>query len=243
MTSLSSNDLTIGIYVPSYKRADVIKTDRILNDCTYVVRKSEEDMYRQAGVRKLLAADDDQINSLPKIRQWIIDNAPEDIVVQIDDDLDFFAYVNKINFERIEDPDIVDGEIERVAQMLVDLNIGFASIDMQLNVIKYSREFEFKSTIGTVCWFNKQALKSRYDTNVTTKGDIDFELQELLRNRIILIPSYFRVKAMVDKNKGGANVGKNSAKVKQNVDYLKTKWGKYYCHDYTTNKSKVKVNR
>lgn len=35
-------DKTFGIYVPSYKRYDCIKTDKVLNDCTYVVRESEE---------------------------------------------------------------------------------------------------------------------------------------------------------------------------------------------------------
>ena len=44
-------DKTFGIYVPSYKRYDCIKTDKVLNDCTYVVRESEEQLYRDAGIR------------------------------------------------------------------------------------------------------------------------------------------------------------------------------------------------
>ena len=89
-------DKTFGIYVPSYKRYDCIKTDKVLNDCTYVVRESEEQLYRDAGVRKILAAPDQEIDSLPKIRQWIIDHTPEDIIVQIDDDIERFSYVNKV---------------------------------------------------------------------------------------------------------------------------------------------------
>ena len=56
-------DKTFGIYVPSYKRYDCIKTDKVLNDCTYVVRESEEQLYRDAGVRKILAAPDQEIDS------------------------------------------------------------------------------------------------------------------------------------------------------------------------------------
>lgn len=139
-------DKTFGIYVPSYKRYDCIKTDKVLNDCTYVVRESEEQLYRDAGVRKILAAPDQEIDSLPKIRQWIIDHTPEDIIVQIDDDIERFSYVNKVNMEEIPDPDIIDAELVRIGQILSDLNLGFASIRMQESVIKYNEEFRFSST-------------------------------------------------------------------------------------------------
>ena len=76
---------TIGIYVPSYKRYDRIMTWNVLNDCTYVVRESEEEAYREAGITKILTGPDEEINSLAKVRQWIIDNTPEDIVIQCDD--------------------------------------------------------------------------------------------------------------------------------------------------------------
>ena len=136
-------DKTFGIYVPSYKRYDCIKTDKVLNDCTYVVRESEEQLYRDAGVRKILSAPDQEIDSLPKIRQWIIDHTPEDIIVQIDDDIERFSYVNKVNMEEIPDPDIIDAEMVRIGQILSDLNLGFASIRMQESVIKYNEEFRF----------------------------------------------------------------------------------------------------
>ena len=47
-------EVALGIYVMSYQRADKIKTWHVLNDCTYVVRSSEEQEYRRAGVDKLL---------------------------------------------------------------------------------------------------------------------------------------------------------------------------------------------
>lgn len=234
---------TVGIYVPSYKRSDCIKTDKVLNDCTYVVRESEKELYRAAGVRKILTAPDQEINSLPKVRQWIIDNTPEDIVIQVDDDIERFSYVNKINMEEIADPDVVDGELLRIAQILSDLNLGFASIRMQESVVKYNEEFRFFSTIGLVCWFNKAGLKSRYDENVKFKADTDFQLSELLTNRIIIVPEYLRAKAKYDKNSGGNNVHKNSRSMQDTIEYLKTKWGKYYEHNYRTNQSKVKVRR
>lgn len=118
---------TIGIYVPSYKRYDRIMTWNILNDCTYVVRESEEEAYRAAGITKILTGPDEEINSLAKVRQWIIDNTPEDIVIQCDDDISMMIYKGKNNKVEITDKDTIDMEFERVAQILEDLRLGFAS--------------------------------------------------------------------------------------------------------------------
>ena len=68
---------TVGVYCPSYRRSDCIMTQNILNDVTYVVRASEEEAYRNAGVRKLISAPDEEINTMSKVRQWILDNSPE----------------------------------------------------------------------------------------------------------------------------------------------------------------------
>ena len=234
----------LGIYVPSYRRYDQIKTLHVLNDCTYVVRKSEEEMYRKAGVEKLLAVPDKEIDSFPKVRQWIIDNSPEEVVVEVDDDLSRFSYANKTNMVVIKDKDQIDAELERVAQMISDLGIGMAALSMTDDVRKYSREFRFKGTIGLVVWFNKEALKkSRYDEKIRLKADMDFQLQELLNNRIILVPDYLRCKAIYDKNAGGNSVNKESRTVYDAVEYLKSKWGGYYSHDFKRNISKVNVRR
>ena len=63
-----SKEKTIGIYVPSYKRSGTIITDHLLNSCTYVVRKSEEELYKAAGVRRVLAVEDELICSMSKVR-------------------------------------------------------------------------------------------------------------------------------------------------------------------------------
>ena len=237
------SDKTFGIYVPSYNRSDRIMTQHVLNHCTYVVRESEKQAYLDAGVVNLIAAPDEEINSLSKVRQWIIDNSPEDVIVQLDDDISRFSYVNKNNVEAIEDKDIIDMELGRIAQLLSDLDIGFASIRMQENVIKYTSEFRFQSTCGLIVWFNKSALKGRYDPKVRTKSDTDFQLQELLKNRIILVPCYIRAKAQYDVNAGGNNTAKTSANVQATVDYLQAKWGKYFEHNYQKNQSFVRVKR
>lgn len=236
------DDIKVGIYVPSYKRYDKIMTYHILNKCTYVVRESEAELYRAAGISDLLVAPDDEINSLPKIRQWIIDNTPEPIVIQIDDDIKEFLYNHK-NSQQVLTKDEVDIELSRFAQMIVDLGIGLSSISMRAIPYNYQGEFQFTGLIGGVVIFNKTKLKSKYDTKIISKVDVDVELQELLHNRIILIPKYFVMTSGVDTNKGGSNDTKTLQKIEGIVEYLKTKWGKYFNHDYRKNISKVNVKR
>jgi hypothetical protein len=234
---------SLGIYVPSYRRSDKIMTQDVLNECTYVVRKSEEAAYRSAGVLKIWAIEDELINSFPKVRQYIIDNAPEDIIVQIDDDMQKFSYANQMNIEWITDKDIIDAELERVAQILEDLQLGFASLNMTIDVRKYNKEYAFKGLIGGVCWYNKEFLKGKYDEKVKLKADIDFELQELLKNRIIIIPEYLRKLHKYDTNAGGNTDVKNSVSVRGNVDYLRIKWGYHFSFNYESNVAKVNVER
>ena len=66
-------EVTLGIYVQSYKRSDKILTANLLEDCTYVVRKSEEEDYRKAGIKKIWAIDDELINNAIKT-YWYIQN-------------------------------------------------------------------------------------------------------------------------------------------------------------------------
>lgn len=80
--------MTFNVYVPSYKRSNKILTQNAVEYCTYVVRKSEEEDYKKAGVKNIWAVEDELINSLVKVHNYIIDNAPEDVVCLIDDDVE-----------------------------------------------------------------------------------------------------------------------------------------------------------
>ena len=57
---------------------------------------------------------------MSKVRQWILDNSPEDIIIQVDDDIKQILYRTDIVME-IKDPDVIDMEFLRIAQLLSDL--------------------------------------------------------------------------------------------------------------------------
>lgn len=233
---------TVGVYCPSYRRSDCIMTQNILNDVTYVVRASEEEAYRNAGVRKLIAAPDKEIDSMPKVIQWILDNSPEDIIIQVDDDIKTFQY-RMDTTDAISDPDIIDMEFLRIAQIMSDLKIGYAGITVTSKPWSYDREFQFSGLMGGVYWFNKAVYKAKYDEKAGIKEDVDKVLQELLLNRIILIPKYLSAQMGLDTNAGGSNVDKNSNMIRECNDYLKLKWGRYYSFNEKNNTANIKVPR
>ena len=83
--------MKFNIYIPSYKRYNDTTVYKNLEYCTYVIRKSEEPYYKKLGVN-LLAVEDDKINSFTKVQNYLIENAPEDVICVIDDDVESFVY-------------------------------------------------------------------------------------------------------------------------------------------------------
>lgn len=234
-------ELKLGIYVPSYGRAETTTTFQLLDYCTYVVRKSEEEAYRARGIKDVWAVPDHEIDNLVKVSNYINDNSPERIIFTIDDDVDYFMYRMDKN-EKITDKEVVMGEIERIAQLMLDLNIGFGAEDAAIAPWNYISEFTFKGTTGAMRWYNKDVYKSRFDEKVYHNCDLDVMLHELLVNRIILRPMYFCVKAGTDSNAGG-----NSSKTRQaQIDCaleMKRRWGRYFDYNWKNNKPKINVSR
>lgn len=233
--------LDIGIYVPSYGRAETTTTYKLFDKCTYVVRKSEEKAYRDNGIENVWAVPDNEIDNYVKVSNYINDHAPEPFIFTIDDDVDYFIYRMEKN-EKITDKDIVLSEIERIAQIMVDLGIGFGAEDAAIAPWNYIAEFTFKGTTGAMRWYNKAVYKSRYDEAVYHNCDLDVALHELLVNRIILRPMYFCVKGGTDTNAGG-NSSKTRQQQKDCVLEMKRRWGKCFDYNFDNNKPKINVTR
>ena len=119
--------------------------------------------------------------------------------------------------------ELITSEIERIAQLMADLDIGYACIDATGIPYGYDGEFAFKGTSGSMKWVYKSRLKARPDENVKYNYDLDLILQELLHNRIILNPRYIVCKDHQDTNAGG-----DSSKLRQDqIDSIENMKRKY----------------
>jgi len=233
---------TFNVYVPSYKRYDEIYTANCLEYCTYVVRKSEEELYRNAGICDVIGVEDDLIDSEFKVIQWIISNTKEDIICILDDDIVDFCYRKKDveNFEKNKEK--ASAELERIAQLVLDLGIGLACIDVNSIPYNYNAEFNFAGISDPIKWINKKVFKAKFDKNVEFNYDIDLVLQELLVNRIVLKPKYLCTKCFIDTNKGGSSSKRRQQQV-DSINNMKLKWGKHFDFDFNKNKPKINVKR
>lgn len=237
----------------SYQRADRIMSKDCFDYCTYVIRESEADAYRNSGVDDMLVIPNDaklkcgtKIWNFMTTLWWIIENTPEDVIFIADDDISHFVYRlndnTNITLDNFDNPKrVTTEEVERIAQMLVDLNLGFACDNPQPALYVYDKEISFKGMPGGIRWINKRALKAKFDPNDWATSDVDMMLQELMMNRIILLPKYFHSASIKDKNSGGTTVD-SSLNLKFRLA-MKNKWGKYYDFDYKRNIARINVKR
>ena len=229
-------EVTLGIYVMSYHRYDKILTASLLERCTYAEK------YREAGIEDIWAMPDEEVDNAIKTYWYIIDNAPEDIVFVMDDDVEDVMYRAERNVPIGKDKEIIMSEIERIAQLMYDLRIGYACIDATGVPYGYDGEFAFKGTSGSMKWVNKKVFKARPDEDCKFNYDIDLIMQELLHNRIILKPRY-----LVGKDKQDVNAGGDSGKLRQeqidSINNMKIKWGKYFGYNFKHNRPQIKVKR
>lgn len=225
MKASSSEVAEIGYYIPSYKRADAVTTLDWMPYATLVVRESEASDYREHNPEaKILPVEDSQICSAVKVRNWILDNAPEDLIVQCDDDVDVIEYCNHQNQHRLTNEDLLM-ECERVAVMIDDLHLGYGAVSCAFKPMAHEGEFTFNHSCGVLSWYDKRYLKARYDEGCELNDDLDFALQELLYNRIFLCVEYIYIKAGRDTNPGGNSVNKSRAMQARAREYMKQKWG------------------
>lgn len=232
---------TFNIYVASAHRYDKTIVHTLLEYCTFVVRKSEEEDYRKAGIESIWAIEDSKIDSFSKVHNYLIENAPEDIICVLDDDMANFRYSIDHNVP-IKDKVVVTREIERLAQIQYDLGVGLLGTRITASPKNYNAEFHFSGMIGPIRIYNRPVVKARYE-HIRFFSDTDFVLQELLKNRIILRPDYFASDAKLETNKGGMNIRRTRDIQLQLAEEMSAKWGKYFSYRKENNTSKIIVKR
>lgn len=247
------SNITFGIYVMSYRRSDAILTNKLFNHCTYVVREFECEAYAKNGIEDILVIPNGAIlkcgapvNDFMTTFHWIIENTPEDVIAIVDDDLKTYKYRRDILiniYKELENPkDIVEDEFVRLAQLIVDLNLGFLFFQAAEQLYNYTQEFCFKGMTGSTRIVNKCAWKCKYVPGDDAMSDIDMVYQELLLNRIVLQPRYiFGSTPTAMLNSGGSSDSYSSEKNFRLA--MKNKWGRYYEYDWRRQVTKININR
>jgi hypothetical protein len=241
---MSNDNPTMNIYCISYNRSDTTIVHKLLEYVTFIVRKSQEKDYQLLG-SDVFAIDDELVSSFAKVNNWILENINVDVAAVLDDDIDNFIYLNTGNRSISKNIEESTREIERLCQILYDLDIALLGTPITPIPYKYLGPYSFSGMIGPLRIYNIKRIKTRYK-DIKFFGDTDFVLTELLNNRIILRPNYFVPSAKLEKNKGGMNIVRNKEMQDELAVYMSQKWGKYFLFKdsgFYKNTTKILVNR
>jgi hypothetical protein len=220
-------------------------TNKLFEYCTYVVREEEVELYKAAGIENILAIPKGSVCDFMSTFYWIINNTPEEVICIVDDDVKCMCYRNDKRYPIYDengnpDRETATMECERIGQLLSDLNLGLAFDNPNFASYIYDREFGFKGMPGHIRWVNKSAFKARYNPDDPATSDIDMAMQELLLNRIILLPKYYCTTALMDTNAGAAEARKEHTDM---TIAMHNKWGDYYVYNYRKNIANINVPR
>ena len=237
----------------SYHRADITTSYKNFNSCTYVVRAEDEQSYRNVGISDLLVIpkeaklrNGDHINGFMSSFYWILENSPEEVVCICDDDITSYNYraakSTNINTTYNDYKDIIESEIERLAQVLVDLKVGLLCTSPLATPYAFVKEFDLVGAPGSTRIVNKAFFKAKYSNADPANSDVDMVMQEILQNRIIMRCSYFYTVTLPNlKTQGGTE---NTSVIQDELHLaMKNKWRKYYQYDKSKSISRIKVKR
>ena len=225
------------IYSASYKRSDIAKTHKYLSRATYVVRESEADDYKDLH-NKLWIVPDSAQGNLSRVRNYILDNAKEEKIVLIDDDINYFGRWNGNESKKLSENEVYD-MIQQGFQMAEDMGVRFWGI----NCIGDKGAYREYTPFGTKHYIGGpfQAHMNndiRYSETIYLKEDYDMTLSVLNKYRKNLrlnMYHYFCDQATI---KGGCAEYRNIQNEMDQNNMLRDKWGSQIIKFDSSNKSK-----
>jgi hypothetical protein len=215
----------IGIYAPSYKRAGSAITQKYFSACKYVVTSSEADAYRQAG-HNIWEVPDGAQGNLSRIRNYILNTAPEPWVLLLDDDLSWIGIWEGNKHRRLS-PEEAHGFIEHGFELAAEWGVKFWGINVREDKNNF-REYTPFSTVSYIGGPFQAHLENpcRYSETIYLKEDYDMTLQVLNRFRSVLRLNFAHYDAKQVEQPGGCAAYRTIQREKEQNQLLQAKWGK-----------------
>lgn len=216
------------IVIPSSGRADRVgaRAARLFPTALICVGEDEADAYAAQVGRARIWTHPPEVRGIGPLRQWILDHAPEEIVLMVDDDVKRCSCLTKgLNAGFIEDPEQVRWVIEQAAQCAKDAGCSVFGFNGTGDVRKffYGKPFLLSGPIGCVIGFVGRGV--RFDETLLLRADADVCLQALLNDRIVWIDQRFGFPHDTFKGTGGNARQRSAARHEQELQYLQRKWG------------------
>lgn len=216
--------MNIQIFAPSYRRPTGVFTQAYLPECRYVVAESEAEAYRDAG-HDIWSVPDSAQGNLCRIRNYILDNAPSDTVLLLDDDIDHFGRWDLGKRTKLTTHGAME-MIEHGFSLAEQFGVRFWGLNLLPDKGAY-REYTPFCLRGTIGGPFQAHLNNplRYDENLPLKEDYDMSLQVLNKYRRTLRLNMFHYVAAQHTNRGGCATYRTIEREMEQFELLRKKWG------------------
>lgn len=236
------NLLNIETVILSRGRSDTIISHKLFPDAVLCIPDSEKEAYAHIPNRKVYVPDN--IKGLGFLRNWILDNFPNDAIVMVDDDVKKLWINSRLKGEGITDPEIIKQVIYSTALCAKDLGTSCFGFNQKWDTRKYrpTEPFAHVGFAGGVIGIIGRRIRF---IDHLFKVDVDFCLETLKQDRVIWLDNRYSFVQTRNNNKGGNSLFRTREKVEQEVDNLRKKWGQYYTYEETKSgeKTTIKIAR
>jgi hypothetical protein len=217
------------IVIPSRGRQESItrRTFRLIPDALVCVDEAEVEAYAAVIPHDQLLPHP-PLKGLPAIRNWIIENVPDETIFMVDDDiLEVWSFVGRI-WVRYRKPDVILQIIENAGECAKGIGAHLFGFSQSARPLAF-RPFDpisLSTWIGTAVGVIGKDM--HWDTRLSLRGDVDASLQALLNDRITYVDSRFHFLSQKRlKNAGGSTVFRSAERDLMEIGYLKRKWGRF----------------
>lgn len=228
---------SIKILILSRGRSDSVTTVELLPDyIEMLVPESEKELYARKYKNPILTIPD-CIKGLGPVRNWVLDNFKENIIIMVDDDIKKMYCITELHARPIKDKDEFVQILINTAVMCEDAGLhcfGFSQTDIR----KYSGCEPFKLVGWVGCIIGVIGRKYRFRDD-KFKVDIDFCLKNMLVDRVIWIDNRYYCIQNRDNNKGGNSAFRTQEDYQKSLDTLLEKWKGWLV--VSENKSQVSI--
>ncbi len=216
----------IRFLILSRGRARSMVSQKLFPFADVLVPESEQPDYEKRLRRPVLVYPDD-IVGLSVLRNWVLDNFENHVLVMIDDDI-HRVYNQEFNpYTPIMNPEDLRRLFESTARITMDLDKSLFGYKASRNILYYdpTKPFRFSGWVGTVIGI--VGRRFRFDEHNILKVDADYCLEALLHDRIIIQDNRYTFMSVQIKNRGGNSTYRTKVRVEREKLYLKKKWGKH----------------
>ena len=216
------------IYIPTYGRAGKMLTHKLLPEAFIVCPESQLEEYKiHYPDMKFFPCPDEVEGNMAKKRNWIKDNARKDWFIMVDDDIQYFQYIENGKQLKLDYDHILE-LFYNCFVMCEEIGTVLWGINLQTDP-KFYREFSPFSCLSVVLGPFTGHIKNslRYDETLPTKEDYDYSLQVLQKyHKILRFNKYAYMAGHINNAVGGSTSFRRLKLEEEQNALLQKKWGK-----------------